>query len=108
MRTFIFAVLLAAAVAPAQAAVLALAEQGGVRVELTDEACTVKFALEQVAEAKKVSGLEFETPKAARYIEDGKASAGCWLFHPQAPAVIMLWEDETSGVAPVQAFQPAK
>lgn len=104
----ILALILAVLISPAQAAVVAHAEQGGVRVELTDEPCTVAFALAQVADAKKQTGLAFDEPKAARYIEDGKVSAGCWLFHPQAPAVIMLWEDETSGVAPVQAFSPGK
>lgn len=65
------------------------AEEGGVRVVLTDEPC--KF--------------DIQLPKRATWTEKGKTFEGCYGGHPVFPIVLFYFSDKSVVALPVEIFQ---
>lgn len=92
----LWAVLIGAAIAgvfyasKVHAAPIYQAEQGGVRVVLTDEDCKLP----------QVSNLT----KRATWTEDGKTFEGCYGGHPMFPIVMAYFSDKSVVALPVEMF----
>lgn len=74
----------------AHAGPLANAEEGGLRIVLTDEPCALKHAVTNL-------------PLRTTWTEHGKTSEGCYVV--TSAAVIAYYDDKTVAMIPLSAFK---
>jgi hypothetical protein len=86
---------------------VAYAVQDDVRVDLFASPCVAPWPAAQVADGEKSMGQKLDA-KRATYTEKGVKTEGCWLVHPAAPAVILLWEDQSGATVGMHVFTPGK
>lgn len=67
------------------------AEEGGVRVVLTDEPCKFESVV--------------QLPKRATWTENGKTFEGCYGGHPIFPIVLCYFSDKSIVALPVEMFK---
>ena len=86
-----FVLLLVLFCLPAQAVPIFAADEGGVRIVLTDEPCQLKT----------VSNL----PLRATWEEKGKVYEGCWAPRPDMGVVVGYFSDLTAVALPIPMFK---